>query len=189
VIVADAVEELARVAADGLAIAVVGGAEAAGHHAADVLTGFQQDNRLALARRCHGRDRAGRRGGVDDDVGRRALPTVLLPSAGNGGKTEDRNERNEGNPASRATHGQLHKLNRGCGSERSVNSTSGSAAASSSRECQPVATAAARAPMARAQRTSSGVSPITQIRSGSVVPLRRRWTSPSASRATSSRSK
>ena len=40
-----------------------------------------------------------------------------------------------------------------------------------------------------AQRTSSGVSPTTQMRPGSAAPFSRRFTSPSASRATSSRSK
>ena len=54
----------------------------------------------------------------------------------------------------------------GVGSERSFRSKSGSHAASSSRECHPVHTATARAPIARAQRTSSGVSPMTQSCSG-----------------------
>src|SRR5262249_11001992 len=79
---------------------------------------------------------------------------------------------------------QSVRKSRGVGSDKSVTSRSGADASSSSRVCQPVATAMAFAPMARAQRTSSGVSPTTQMRSGVTVPLKRARTSSSASRAT-----
>jgi peroxiredoxin len=88
----------------------------------------------------------------------------------------------------RGERGHAHRASSGAGSERSVSNRSGRARASSSSECQPVATAATLAPMARAHCTSSGVSPMTQTRSGRARPLRWACTAASASRATSSRS-
>src|SRR5262249_4640425 len=69
VIVVDTIEELAGVAADGGAVAEVGGAETSGHHAANVLARLEQGDGLALAgRRDGGDDTAGRRP-INDDIG------------------------------------------------------------------------------------------------------------------------
>ena len=64
---------------------------------------------------------------------------------------------------------------------KSASNKSGSCEASSSILCQPVATATVR-PTARAQRMSSGVSPMTQMRSGECWPFSLAFTSASASR-------
>ena len=66
---ADAVEELAAVAADGLPPAVVGRPEAAADHAADVVGRVDEEHRLAFSGHGHRGDHAGGGGTVNDHVG------------------------------------------------------------------------------------------------------------------------
>src|SRR5207248_7382577 len=58
VVVADAVEELARIAADAAAVPGVGGAEAAADHAAHVAAGLEEQNGFSFASGRNGRDHA-----------------------------------------------------------------------------------------------------------------------------------
>src|SRR6266699_2524473 len=68
VVIVNPREELARIAANGGAIAPVGSAKAAGDHAADVFARFEEDDLFPLACRRQRRDDAAGSGAIDDDV-------------------------------------------------------------------------------------------------------------------------
>ena len=70
VLAANALEELQRVAADDFLPAIVGPPEPSGHHAAEVLTRFEERDLESFARGRDGGDRPAGRAAVDDDVER-----------------------------------------------------------------------------------------------------------------------
>ena len=68
VVVAGPPVEFQRIAADHFLLAVVGVAEPSGHHAADVVSGFEQRSTKSLACRADSGDHAARGASVDDHV-------------------------------------------------------------------------------------------------------------------------
>jgi hypothetical protein len=99
----DALEELQGVAADHRLLAVIGPAEPARHHSAEMLVGGDERDAQTFSGRRHGGNDTAGRAAIDDDVGRgcRALPGRR---GWRRGEDDRRDEDHRGNRSHRDDH-------------------------------------------------------------------------------------